>query len=266
MGARLSAAGVTSVGLLPGPAAPLTSATPVVCLSAMSASGVSTPAGAASVTASPGRCEHARESSRPERRSRRSSGRERSRSGKKRGRGRSPSPARSARSASASASSSGSSDTEERVSAMPPPLSRRSGVGGGRSESDRSASGHASSPQPGPLGLGSGERSAPRTDRSRSGFRGRSSPAPSGAAEDDWHSISGSVDLDQDDLFRSVLHLIREFHSMEEPASIAPNRCKMSLAPIYGLQSELSPALHLLLSPLLRSLLEDTNLSLSKFM
>ena len=52
---------------------------------------------------------------------------------------------------------------------------------------------------------------------------------------------------------------------MEELASVAPNRCKMSLAPIYGLQSESSPALHLPLSPLLSSLLEDTNLALAKF-
>ena len=52
---------------------------------------------------------------------------------------------------------------------------------------------------------------------------------------------------------------------MEEPASVAPNRCKASLATIYGLQSESSPALHLPLSPLLRSLLEDMNLALSKF-
>ena len=53
---------------------------------------------------------------------------------------------------------------------------------------------------------------------------------------------------------------------MEEPTSVAPNRCKTSLEPIYGLQSEPSPALHLPLSPLLRSLFEDTNLALSKFM
>ena len=52
---------------------------------------------------------------------------------------------------------------------------------------------------------------------------------------------------------------------MEELANVAPNRCKTSLAPIYGLQSEPSPALHLPLSSLLRSLLEDTNLALSKF-
>ena len=52
---------------------------------------------------------------------------------------------------------------------------------------------------------------------------------------------------------------------MEEPAVVAPNQCKTSLALVYGLQSESSPALHLPLSPLLRSLLEDTNLALSKF-
>ena len=113
---------------------------------------MSTPAGAASATALPGRCERARESSRPERRRRRSSDRERSCSGGKHGLGRSPSPARSDRSASLSASSSSESlDTEERVSAMPPPPTRRPGVGGGHSRSDRSA--------PGPSGLGSGEQS-----------------------------------------------------------------------------------------------------------
>ena len=52
---------------------------------------------------------------------------------------------------------------------------------------------------------------------------------------------------------------------MEEPANLPPNRCKTSLAPIYGLQSESSPALHLPLSPLLGSLLKDTNLALTKF-
>ena len=84
-------------------------------------------------------------------------------------------------------------------------------------------------------------------------------------AEEDRDSISGSVDLDRDDPFRSVLRLIQEFHGLEEPASVASNRCKTSLAPIYGLQSELSPALHLPLSPLLSSLLEDTNLALARF-
>ena len=85
-------------------------------------------------------------------------------------------------------------------------------------------------------------------------------------AEDNRDSSSELVDLDRDDSFRAVLCLIREFHSMEEPASVAPNRCKTSLAPIYGLQSEPSPAPHLPLSTLLQSLLEDMNLALSKFM
>ena len=73
------------------------------------------------------------------------------------------------------------------------------------------------------------------------------------------------LDLDRDDSFLAVLRLIWEFHSMEEPASVALNRCKTSLAPVYGLQSESSPAFHLPLSPLLGSLLEDTNSALSKF-
>ena len=157
----LSAAGVTSAGVLPGPAAPVTSAATVAFSSAsVPASIVSTPAGAASAAASPGRCERARESSRRERCRRRSSVRERYHSGGKRGEGRSRSPACSARLASVSASSSSeSSDAEERVSAMPPPPSGRSGVGGSRSKSDRSVSGLDRSPQTGPSGLGSGERS-----------------------------------------------------------------------------------------------------------
>ena len=133
-----------------------------------------TPTGAASATASPGRCEHARESSHPERRCRLSSGRERSRSGGKHGRDRSPSPARSARSVSVSASSSSeSSDIEERVSAMPSPPAGHPGVGGSRRKGDRSASGCDRSPQPGPSGL----------VRSRLGYNSHSSPTPSGVVE-----------------------------------------------------------------------------------
>ena len=52
---------------------------------------------------------------------------------------------------------------------------------------------------------------------------------------------------------------------MEEPASVAPNRCKTSLALVFRLQTESSPALHLPASLLLQSLLEDTNLALAKF-
>ena len=161
LGSLLSAAGVSGAGGVPAPAAQVTSAAPVPCSSAVPAPGVLTPTGAASVTASPGRCELARESSSPKQHCRRSSGRERSNSGGKRGRGRSPSPARSACLASASASSSSeSSASEVRVSAAPPPPSSLPGAGGGRSGSDHSVSGRARSSQPGPSGLGSGERAA----------------------------------------------------------------------------------------------------------
>ena len=68
-------------------------------------------------------------------------------------------------------------------------LTGRSEVGGGRSKSDRSASGRDRSPQPGPSGLGLGEWSAPGADRSRSWYRGRSSPAPSGVEEDDRDAL-----------------------------------------------------------------------------
>ena len=64
----------------------------------------------------------------------------------------------------------------------------------------------------------------------------------------------------------SVLALIWNFHSMEEPAGVPSARYKTSLASIYGLMSETSPALHLPTSPLMRSLLDDTNLALSKFL
>ena len=61
LGSLLSAAGVTGAGGLPAPAAPVTSAAPVACSSAVPTPGASTPAGAASATASPDRCERARE-------------------------------------------------------------------------------------------------------------------------------------------------------------------------------------------------------------
>ena len=148
---------------------------------------------------------------------------------------------------------------------MPPPHIRRPGMCGSCSKSDRSASDRDRSPQPGPSGLGSGSLSATGADRSRSDYGGRSSPAPSGVVDDDRSSTFESVYLGKDDSFRSVLRIIREFHSLEEPASVAPNCCKTFLASVYGLQYESSPALHLPLSPLLRSLLEDTNSALSKF-
>ena len=85
-------------------------------------------------------------------------------------------------------------------------------------------------------------------------------------ADDDRSSAFESVDFDQDDSFRSVLGLIRSFHGMEEPAGVPSARCKTSLASAYGLMSEVSPAFILPASPLVRSLLDDTNLALSKFL
>ena len=87
LGSLLSAAAVTSTGGVPAPATTVLSVTPVACLSSVPAPGASTPAGAASATASPGRHERAWESSRLEWRRRRLSGQERSRSGGKRGGG-----------------------------------------------------------------------------------------------------------------------------------------------------------------------------------
>ena len=157
-------------------------------------------------------------------------------------------------------------DAGEKAIAMPPPPAGLPGVGGSHSGGDCSASDCDRYPQPGPSGVGSGLWSSPGADRSRSEYGGRSSLAPSGSAEDDCSSTFDSVDLDRDDSFRSVLRLIRDFHSLEEPASVAPNRCKTSPAPVYGLQSESYPALHLPLSSLLQSLLDDTNSALAKFM
>ena len=85
-------------------------------------------------------------------------------------------------------------------------------------------------------------------------------------ADDDWSSAFDTVDFDRDDSFLSVLGLIRNFHAVEEPAGIPSTRCKTSLASIYRLMSETSPAFHLPVSPLVRSLLDDTNLALSKFL
>ena len=53
---------------------------------------------------------------------------------------------------------------------------------------------------------------------------------------------------------------------MEEPAGVPSARCKTSLASIYGLMTEISPAFSLSASPLVRLLLDDTNLALAKFL
>ena len=154
--------------------------------------------------------------------------------------------------------SSSDSSEDDRAETTPPISGRAPGGGTGDSRpGDRS-------PGPGPSGWR--QRSSAGAERYRSGFGGRLSPAPSGEADDDRSSALDTLDIGRDDSFRSVLALIRNFHSMEESADVPSARCKTSLASICGLMSETSPAFHLPTSPLMRSLLDDTNLALSKFL
>ena len=113
---------------------------------------------------------------------------------------------------------------------------------GGLSDSDRQGVSDVCEPRPGPSGFSVQLHSSVMPGPSRSRLAGRFSPTPSGTGEDDPSGSVGSLDPERDDSFASVLSLIREFHDMEEPAGIAPNRCKASLALVYGLQSELFPA------------------------
>ena len=197
------------------------------------------------------------EDSRPSRRRRRSSSNGTDRRSKKRPRGRSPSPSPFSRRQERHYRSSSEDD---RAEASPPKVRR---APGGTPGDFRPAPAGECSPRPGPSGWTS--RSSARVECCRSGA-GRRSPSPSGVADDDRSSAYDTVDFDRDDSFRSVLGLIRNFHAMEEPAGIPSTRCKTSLASIYGLMSETSPAFHLLVSPLVRSLLDDTNLALSRFL
>ena len=171
---------------------------------------------------------------------------------KKRARRRSPSPGPSSRRRGRHYRSSSDSSDEDRADASPPGSGRAPGGA-------RSSRAYDRSPRPGT------SRSYARDDRYQSGA-GRRSPAPSGAVDDDRSSAFESVDFDRDDSFRSVLGLIRSFHGMEEPAGVPSARCKTSLASAYGLMSEVSPAFTLPASPLVRSLLDVTNLALAKFL
>ena len=174
---------------------------------------------------------------------------------KKRARRRSPSPGPSRRRERHYRSSSDLSE-EDRADVSPPRSWR---APGGTPGGTRSSRAYDRSPRPGM------SRSYTRDDRYRSGA-GRRSPAPSGAADDDRSSAFESVDFDQDDSFQSVLGLIRSFHGMEEPAGVPSARCKTSLALAYGLMSEVSLAFTLPAPPLVRALLDDTNLALAKFL
>ena len=216
------------------------------------------PSASAAVPGSSGR-QQRQETSQPSRRGRRLSSDGTVRASKKCPRGRSPSPGPSRRRERSYRSSSESS--EEAQAETSPPRARR--VPGGTPGYFQPAPAGDRSPRPGPSGWTA--QSSTRAERYRSGA-GRRSPSPSGVAGDDRSSAFDTVDFDRDDSFRSVLGLIRNFHGMEEPAGIPSARCKTSLASIYGLMSETSAAFHLPTSPMVRSLLDDTNLALSKFL
>ena len=220
---------------------------------------VGPPAAPAAVPGSSSR-QQRQEVCRSSRRRRRSSSDGTGRAMKKRPRGRSPSPGRSRRREKSYRSSLESSEDDRAETS--PPMSGR--APGGTPGDSRPAPTGDRSPRPGPSGWR--PRSSAGAEQYRSGFGGRLSPPPSGVADDDRSSAFDAVDIDRDDSFRSVLGLIQNFHSMEEPAGVPSARCKTSLASIYGLMSETSPAFHLPTSPLMWSLLDDTNLALSKFL
>ena len=186
----------------------------------------------------------------------RSPARGESRSCKSGARRRSPSPTRSSL-AVPSPASSGAVEVE--AGCLSPPRGPSGAVGDQQGVSD------VCEHRPGPSGFSVRPHSSVMPGPSRWSLAGRFSPTPSCAGEDDRSGSVGSLDPEQDDSFALILSLIREFYDMEERAGIAPNRCKTSLAPVYGLQSESSPALHLPTSPLLESMLEDVNSALAKF-
>ena len=201
------------------------------------------------------------EVSRSSRRCRHSSSDGTGRAIKKRHRGRSPSPGRSSRCREKSYLSSSESSEDDRAEASPP----MSGCAPGSTPGDsHPAPAGDRSPRPGPSGWTSWLSAG--AERYCSGVGSRLSPLPSSVADNDRSSAFAAVDIDRDDTFRSVLGLIRNFHNMEEPAGVPSARCKTSLASIYGLMSQTSPAFHLPTSPLMQSLLDDTNLALSKFL
>ena len=251
LGASGGLAGVTSSGAASGgiacPASTAAGAATICAATVMPAGAGILPAALAAVPGVSGEQQRQGESRSRGRRSR-SSGEGTDRRAKKRSRRRSPSSERSSRHRGKRYRSSSDSSEDDRS---------RHAHGGARTggsswDFDRS-------PRPGT------SRSSAREEHDRSGAR-RRSPGPSGVADDDRSSTFESVDFAQDDSFRAVLGLIREFHDMAEPATVPAARCKTSLASAYGLMSETSPAFTLPVSPLLSTLLLDINSDLSKFL
>ena len=253
LGATGGIAGVTaSAAASGGIACPATAAggAATICATSVTPAGAGVlPAAPAAVPGVSGEQQRKVESRSRGRRSRSSSDGT-DRRAKKRSRRRSPSPERSSRRRGRRYCSSSDSSEEDRADVSPPRARR---AHGGAHAGRRSSQDYDRSPHPGT------SRSFVKEDRYQSGA-GRRSPGPSGAADDDWSSTFESVDFAQDDSFRAVLGLIREFHDMAEPAGVPAARCKTSLASAYGLMSETSPAFTLPASPLLTTLLADIDL------
>ena len=252
LGATGEFAGVTaSAAALGGLACPSSSAAgaATICATAVTPAGAGVlPAASAAVPSVSGEQQRQVDSRSGGRRSR-SSGERTDRRAKKRSRRRSPSSERSSRRRRKRYRSSSDSSEDVRADASPPRSRHAHGgarTGGSSWDFDRS-------------------RSSAREEPDRSGAR-RRSPGPSGAADDDRSSTFESVDFARDDSFRAVLGLIREFPDMAEPATVPAARCKTSLASVYGLASETSPAFTLPVSPSLSTLLLDINSDLSKFL
>ena len=271
----LSLSGSSSLGVVGGVAGVAASAAEVgvqLCPSASAGgavapgaatadlAGVSGPSSAPAALPSVPGLQQRQEASRSGRRRRRSSSDGTDSRLKKRPRGRSPSPGPSSRHREKHYLASSSLSEGDRADASPSGAGR---VPGGTPGDLRSAPADDRSPRPGPSGWAL--RLSTRAERYRPGA-GRRSPSPSGAADDDLSSAFDTVDFNQDNSFLFVLALIRNFCGMEEPGGIPLARCKTSLASIYGLMSKTSPAFNLPVSPLVRSLLDDTNLALAKFL
>ena len=250
----------SGVGAQLCPSAPGGRAVASCAATAAPAGAVDPSAASAAVPSSSCRQQH-QEVSRSSRRRRRSPSDGTGPARKKRPRDRSPSPGRSSRHREESYRSSMDSSEDDRAE-TPPPISGR--APGGTPGDSRPAQAGDLLPAPGPSGWR--PRSSAGAERYRLGFDCRLSPAPSGEADDGRSSALDALDIDRNDSFRSVLALIWNFHSMEELVGVPSAQCKTSFASIYGLMSETSPAFHLPTSPLMPSLLDDTNLALSKFL
>ena len=187
------------------------------------------PSDSAAVPGSSGRQQRDEELSCCSRHRRRSSRGRTGRASKKRPRERSPSPGRSSRHREESYRSSSSPSEEDRAES-PPPSSGR--VPGGTPGDSRPAPAGDRSPRPGSSGWRPWSSAA--VERYHAGFGNHLSSPPPGKVDDDRSSVLDSLEIDRDDSFRSVLALIQNFHSMEEPASVPSARCKTSLASIYG--------------------------------